>query len=213
MLDAQIYAVRCFLGETVQFTQVRKGKDAPAEEPCVLYQKMRFLDEEMGKHLSLYGFEGTGAEMGSFVTALAARDDLMELFAPSEKCVTAVRVPRTGTVKAASDEVDGMLKDYENLHGGQVGVIIKNGENLYIGWTDEEKVKISDGNLFYDASAKTEERQISEDEEKEEDRPFFTSLRSEEELEKERTKQKRDAYREGAVSRWFLLSAERFSIK
>ena len=33
---------------------IRKGKNAPNTEPIVIYQKLRFLDEDLGRIASLY---------------------------------------------------------------------------------------------------------------------------------------------------------------
>ena len=44
LLDSQIYAIRCYAGEVVNFTRIRSGKNAPDTEPIVVHQKLRFLD-------------------------------------------------------------------------------------------------------------------------------------------------------------------------
>ena len=57
-----------------------------------------------------------------------------------------VRLSRTGKQQGRDDSLpySNLLKDYEYFHGRTVGIIIRNGENLYLGWTDESKVHISD---------------------------------------------------------------------
>ena len=47
LLDSQIYAIRCFAGETVNFAHIRTGRNAPDTEPVIIYQKLRFLDEDL----------------------------------------------------------------------------------------------------------------------------------------------------------------------
>ena len=54
LLDSQIYAIRCFAGETVSFAHIRTGRNAPDTEPVIIYQKLRFLDEDLGRLASLY---------------------------------------------------------------------------------------------------------------------------------------------------------------
>ncbi|MCG4526402.1 hypothetical protein [Intestinimonas massiliensis (ex Afouda et al. 2020)] len=54
LLDSQLYAIRCYAGEVVKFAHIRKGKNAPNTEPIVIYQKLRFLDEDLGRIASLY---------------------------------------------------------------------------------------------------------------------------------------------------------------
>lgn len=58
MLDTQIYAIRCMTGEVVNFTKLTNGQSADINAPLVIYQKLRFLDEELGKLIALYDFDG-----------------------------------------------------------------------------------------------------------------------------------------------------------
>ena len=57
VLDTELYSIRCFMGETVQFVHLRSGRHSTVETPVVLYQKIRYLDEEMGKFLAVYDFD------------------------------------------------------------------------------------------------------------------------------------------------------------
>lgn len=70
----------------------------------------------------------------------------LETFAPNDRCVMLVRLSRTGrTFGRKSDSLySNMLEDYNYYHGRTVGIIIRNGENVYLGWTDEARVHISD---------------------------------------------------------------------
>lgn len=58
MLETEIYAIRCITGEVVNFTKLTDGRNADAANPVVVYQKLRYLDEEMGKIMALYNFDG-----------------------------------------------------------------------------------------------------------------------------------------------------------
>ena len=49
MLDTEIYSIRCFMGETIDFIPLVNGKYSSETEAAVIYQKVRYLDEEMGK--------------------------------------------------------------------------------------------------------------------------------------------------------------------
>ena len=49
-----------------------------------------------------------------------------------------------------------MLDRYDYYHGKTVGIIIRNGENLYLGWTDENRVHISDDLILTRAQVVTE---------------------------------------------------------
>ena len=165
MLESIIYSVECYIGDTVDFIQLRKGKNAPIEDPLVVQQKLRYLDEDLPIMISLYGFNFDGSKL--FEEALTHRDDMVEYFCPGDKSMSFVRVSKTGSVLRANEY--GMLDEYEMYHGKTIGILLRNGENLYFGWTDEAKIILPDGNVFYtpkvieidpeDASCQSEEVQ------------------------------------------------------
>ena len=102
LLESQIYAICCYMGETVNFAKIRSGKNAKDTEPVVLYQKLRFLDEEMGRLTSIYGMKES--KLKYFEEFLAASPIALETFAPSERCVTLVRLSKTGKRFGRSEE-------------------------------------------------------------------------------------------------------------
>ena len=144
MLDSQIYAIQCFAGEAVKFTHIRKGANAPMTEPVIIYQKLRFLDEDLGRMVSMYQLDWS--KIGLFEDFLRYSPEALEVFAPDKRCVTLVRLSRTNTQIGRSSKYPytNLLETYEYYHGGTVGIIIRNGENLYLGWTDEDRVCIQD---------------------------------------------------------------------
>ena len=152
MLESEIYSIRCFLGEVIDFIQLRSGMPAATDQPITLFQKIRFLDEEMGKAVSVYDFDFKDAKL--FEKLLKARDDAFELFCPNNKCVSLVRVSKTNIAYALRDtEYGEMLQKYEVYHGKKIGILVRNGENLYLGWTDDEKINIPE-DLFFTPSTK-----------------------------------------------------------
>lgn len=144
ILDAQIYAIRCFAGEVVKFAQIRSGKNAPDTEPVVIHQKLQFLDEDLGRLASLYKIQWEDISM--FEEFLRYSPLALDTFAPNERCVMLVRLSRNGVQKGVDGErpYSNVLRNYTYFHGKTVGIIIRNGENLYIGWTDEKRIKIDD---------------------------------------------------------------------
>lgn len=151
MLESEIYSIRCFLGEVVDFVKLRSGVSAPVDAPITLFQKIRFLDEELGKLISLYDFDFGDVKM--FERLLKCRDDVFETFCPNDKCISLIRVSKTGAFYGYDDVLE-ILKKYEVYHGMTIGILIRNGENLYIGWTDDEKINIGDDNFFFTPEAK-----------------------------------------------------------
>ncbi|MGF7011977.1 hypothetical protein M2146_002531 [Lachnospiraceae bacterium PF1-22] len=148
ILDTEIYGIRCFLGETIDFVKLRSGKKVNEEEPIVLYQKFRFLDEDLGRFASLYYMGEEASSFDTFEQLLVHREDIFDLFCPAKKSISLVRLTKDKRVYGPSVEVKNVLEAYDALHGGKIGILIRNGENLYVGWTDENRVDIADGNLF-----------------------------------------------------------------
>lgn len=199
VLDTQIYGIRCYLGEVIDFKQVRAGKASSSDTPVVMLQKIRFLDEEMGKYLSLYTFGQHEDDNETLIGALRSRDDLRDVFCPTDRCITVLRNSRTGKAVKSSDIVANMLEKYDYLHGKQIAILIRDGENLYIGWTDEERIKISSEDMFL--------------------RPGVTRVEEVKDVkygfgheywdEKDRAKKEKEAEKRAAterISRYFLIS-------
>ncbi len=151
MLEAQIYAIRCYNGEVVSFARIASGKKAPVDIPLIVYQKVRFLDEELGKLMSVYDFEGFDSELKYFEQILQARKDVLDLFLPNEKCISLVKVSRTGEKYRQSEKIANFLESYEKYHGKTLGVLIRDGMNVFIGWLDEDKIALVDDNVFLKA--------------------------------------------------------------
>ena len=149
MINSQIYSIRCYLGEVIDFKQVIKGENASTEEKLIIYQKIRYLDEEFGKYLGMYNIPITEEDTDTFITVLQNREDIRNLFIPNEKCISILKASRTGKVKGTSRLAVNILEDYDMYHGRQIAVLVRNGENIYLGWTDEEQISISDENVFY----------------------------------------------------------------
>lgn len=201
LLDSQIYAIRCYAGEVVNFSRIRSGKNAPDTEPIVVYQKLRFLDEDLGRLASLYEIQWE--EMGMFESFLRYSPCALDTFAPNERCVMLVRLSRTGKSIGRRMDNEGrpylnMLDRYDYYHGKTVGIIIRNGENLYLGWTDESRVHISDDLILTRAQVITETVPLTEPKEF-----LFESERKR--YVKEQKEQRRQIL-DGLVSRSFVYN-------
>lgn len=148
ILDSQIYAIRCFAGETVHFTRIRSGRRAPDTEPIIVHQKLRFLDEDLGRLASLYEIQWEN--IGMFEEFLKHSPHALDTFAPNDRCIQLVRLSRTGVQQGrdARYPYDNVMRNFKYYHGGTVGIIIRNGENLYLGWTEEDRVHIEDDLIF-----------------------------------------------------------------
>lgn len=195
MLDSQIFAIRCYAGETINFTAIRTGRPAPETEPVVIHQKLRFLDEELGKLASLYTIQWD--ELYLFEEFLQHSPLAFETFVPNNRCIVLIRLSRTGKIMGLDDGRSGyrnLLKKYDYYHGETVGILIRNGENLYLGWADDEHIKIKDDfvNNVIDLSDDTPRR------------PFYSEWDKEEY--KARQKAKKKAAMKEVLSRVFVTN-------
>lgn len=190
LLDTQIYGIRCYLGEVVNFHTIRSGNPAEVDAPIVLYQKIRYLDEEMGKYLSLYDFGDYKDDQTDFIKVLQVRDDIRDLFVPADKSIAVLKLSREGTVLGMSEKAANMLQNFKMYHANQMAVLVRNGENLHIAWLDEERIALQDENLFFNPQAKAEERPYEEN---------SNFLKEESPSESEKLKK-------SVVSRYFMFS-------
>ncbi len=96
LLETCIYGIRCYMGEAVQIAQLTDGKESEKEVPIVLYAKIRFLDKELGKYLSVYDYGNEDSDQNAFMQILKSRKDLQELLTPGEKSISVLKTSRSG---------------------------------------------------------------------------------------------------------------------
>jgi len=151
LIDTEIYAYRLRNGENLTFTSLIKGIQRPVSEPITIFPKIRFLDEEMGKWMAVYDFDGSTEDIKYFEDILKHRPDLVELLCPTQKGVSFMKVSRTNMSYAAHPIFENQLQAYEKYHGKTIAVLIRNGDNLSIAWTDDDKVTIKGEDAFLQA--------------------------------------------------------------
>ena len=147
LLETEIYGIRCYLGEVCKFIKLCSGTRAEEKTPIVVYQKIRYLDEELGKYLSIYEFDGE--DIKYFEQAFVAREDLREMLVPGKKSVVFLRVSASGIQYGEHPFAANLLKKYKLTHGGMLGILLRDGENFWIGWLDENAINIKTGDAFY----------------------------------------------------------------
>ena len=136
MLKTEIYSIRCFAGETIELIQLRNGKSENIETPIVLNQKMLYLNEDLAKTMSIYTDDIEG-NYKLLEEVLKYSDTVMEMFCPQTKCISFFRCSKTNKTYFYNSD-DDILESYDMLHGNKVGFVVRNGENLYVGWLEEE---------------------------------------------------------------------------
>ena len=142
LLDSEIYAIRCYTGETVEFHQIRTGTPASQSTPLVFHQKMRYLDEELGRLASIYNVDFSKHKI--FDELLKYSPAAFELFAPTSRSIMLARVSKSNKRFAASEEYLNALDDYQVYHGTRVCIILRDGENLWTAWTDDERIQLKE---------------------------------------------------------------------
>lgn len=157
-LDSEIYNIRCYTGEVVEINQLRTGRAGRIDSPIVFYQKMRYLDEELGKIASLYGVDFSDAKY--FESILINRDDVRDAFLPAERSIALVRVSKTNK-GYYNTEFPGILETYEKYHGRKVAILIRDGENLYLTWTDDDRIYFSEDAFLKPMSRVAEESEAA----------------------------------------------------
>ncbi len=140
VMEAEIYRIQCFEGKTVELLKLRNGRNAPDDTPFVLNQKLLYLDEDLSRLLSVYN-EDIMNNYRIFEEAAKYSDELVDAFCHQEKCITFFKVSKDAKEFGYNDK--GMVAAYSMLHGQKIGFLIRNGENLYCGWMEEEWKKDS----------------------------------------------------------------------
>lgn len=136
MLESQIYTIRSYSGETVELNVVRNGKPAPIETPIVLNQKIVYLDEDLSRMTGIYQSE-IHDHYKSMEDVLKYRDDVVEAFCPQQRAITFFRLTRNSRYIKWNSVLD-LYQVEELIHGQKMGFILRNGEQLLLGWLDEE---------------------------------------------------------------------------
>lgn len=140
LLDTQIYTIRCFMNECINFIQLRSGKRSNIEHPITLFQKLRFLDEEFGKLDATDQIDFTQYDLVE--TAIKTNDEIFECLCQNDKCISLIKVSKNN--KSVGLNNNDLLTNYKYFHGSQLAILIRDGENLYMGWCDEDRITISD---------------------------------------------------------------------
>lgn len=165
-LSSEIYAIRCYTGECVDFLRIRQGRTATEDTPLVLHQKMRYMDEELGKLASIYDVDFR--DKGRFEDLIRYNDHALDAFAPTDRSLMLVRVSRTNKGYYNHADYENMLDVAKKYRGTCIAIVLRDGENVYVGWTDESKIDFSEEmflrpGTYEDADPDAEQRKYESD--------------------------------------------------
>lgn len=144
-IDSEIYSIRCYTGEVIEMKMIREGRPASPSTPFVFYQKMKYLDEELGKLASIYRADFSDAK--SFEELVKHRDDVLDSMIPAKRGMLLLRVSKSNTNFCKMPDRN-ILERYEKYRGLKVCMLIRDGERVFIAWTDDDRIYFSD-DAFY----------------------------------------------------------------
>lgn len=152
VLADKIFMIECYLGDSYELFQIRTGKPAAETKPIIVLQKLRYLDEDLAQLFSLYADDVDGSGYHVIEDLFKHNDQAVDLFCPYDRCVTFFRISKDNRNFYSAEK--NLLDAQTLLHGGKIGFLIRNGENLFVGYVDDDsrdkdaKVVIKD-DVFY----------------------------------------------------------------
>ena len=143
--DLTAYEYRQGLG--VNVTPIHTGQLAPREQPLVLYQKLIFLDEDLPRFKDLYDIDSPSLE-----TALKTSDALLDHLCPTTKGITFLKQRNS---QGSYELNNTVMRFIQNNMPNHIGMLIRNGENVWLGWLDDKDIKLNDDSFNSKASQET----------------------------------------------------------
>lgn len=139
--SADLYALEYRLGFPVEFKQVLQGTQAELEVPVSIHQKVYFLDEDLPRISLLTNIP----EVKSVEELLASSPAALDYLVPSKKGISFIKMSRNN--KNYSLNKEHKLTYSQKFHSNQVGIIVRNNENVWMAWADADKVKLTENSF------------------------------------------------------------------
>jgi hypothetical protein len=143
--DLTAYEYRQGLG--VNMTRLKHGQLAPREQPLTIYQKLIFLDEDLPRLTALYDTTSSSLE-----EALKTSDTLLEHFCPSNKAIVFLKQRRS---QGSYELNNTVMKFIQNTMPNHIGMLIRNGDNVWLTWLDDESIHLNEDSFNSKASQET----------------------------------------------------------
>lgn len=136
IINSRLLKFKTLFGQTFEIYHLRKGEKSSKDIPLIIYQKFRFLDEEMIR-MSNMEYENWCVNYDNINEFFSKNDYAFNTFCPVDKCITVFRncSERYASLK---DVYGKLLEEIEFWRANQIGILIRDGENLYLIWVDEE---------------------------------------------------------------------------
>lgn len=133
-------------GLTINFTPIHKGEKAPVDQPVIVHQKIIFLDEDLPRLQQLYDTNSNSLEV-----AIKNSDALLEHICPTNKGITFLKNRHSSKRYSLNNKVMEFILD---TTPNSVGMLVRNGENVWLTWFDEHDIWLSEDSF---ASKATDE--------------------------------------------------------
>ena len=146
IMQTDITAFEYRHGLTVNFTPIHKGEKAPVEQPIIVHQKIIFLDEDLPRLQQLYDTDSNSLEV-----AIKNSDALLEHICPTNKGITFLKNRHSSKRYSLNNKVMEFILD---TTPNSVGMLVRNGENVWLTWFDENDIWLSEDSF---ASKATDE--------------------------------------------------------
>lgn len=125
----------------MEFKQLLQGTQAELETPVSIHQKVYFLDEDLPRISLLTNI----SEVKSVEELLSSSPVALDYLVPSKKGISFVKMSRNN--KDYSLNKDHKLTYSQKFHSNQVGIIVRNNENVWMAWADADKVKLTENSF------------------------------------------------------------------
>lgn len=167
ILDNSLFNVRIALGDAFEVVHARSGARCALETPVIVYQKFRYLEEEIVKQ-GIYGETVVSAQNfcdnhNSIESIIAQNDRLLNTLCPTNKCVVVCKM--TENNEYFQYDSNNLVKNIELLHGDQLCIICRDNECVDIVWLDEniilkDNVFITDNTVLEDSELLTPDTEL-----------------------------------------------------
>lgn len=139
--STDLYALEYRLGFPVEFKQLLQGTQAELEVPVSIHQKVYFLDEDLPRISLLTNIP----EVKSVEELLTSSPAALDYLVPSKKGISFIKMSRNN--KNYSLNKEHKLTYSQKFHSNQVGIIVRNNENVWMAWADADKVKLTENSF------------------------------------------------------------------
>ena len=140
--DLTAFEYRQGLG--VNMTSLKQGQSAPKEQPLTIYQKLLFLDEDLPRLTALYDTTSSSLE-----EALKTSDALLEHFCPSNKAIVFLKQRHS---QGSYELNNTIMKFIQNTIPNHIGMLIRNGDNIWLTWLDDKSIHLDEDSFGSKAS-------------------------------------------------------------